>query len=211
MEEYLRMAETMDFVEEFQKLTIESLAHINQDQIRKAVDVLKPLQNSRGRLFIAGSGGGAGHSSHAAADFRRLTGIESYALGDNVSELTALINDESWDDSYKFILQQSRLNQDDTVLFFSVGGGDEAKKISTNLVHAAKYSMERGCKILCVVGEPGGFLAEVADVAILIPVSNRARLTPITESLQAYIWHLLVSHPELSVRRAMWESVEHGK
>ena len=196
---------------QYQNLTIESLTLINQDQIRKAISVLSPLQASRGRLFIAGSGGGAGHASHAAADFRRLTGIESYALGDNVSELTALINDESWDDSYKFILQQSRLNLDDAVLFFSVGGGDETKRISTNLVNAAKYAKEMGSKILCVVGEPGGFLASTADAPILIPVSNRARLTPVTESLQAYVWHLLVSHPELSVRKAMWESVENGK
>lgn len=201
----------MDFIEEFQKLSIESLAQISQDQVRKAIAVLKPLQTSRGRLFIAGSGGGAGHASHAAADFRRLTGIESYALGDNVSELTALINDESWSDSYKFILQQSRLNRDDVVLFFSVGGGDENKNISTNLVNAAKYSREMGCQILCVVGEPGGYIGTIADAPILIPVSNRARLTPVTESLQAYVWHMLVSHPELSVRRAMWESVEHGK
>ena len=201
----------MDFIEEFQKLSIESLAQISQDQVRKAIAVLKPLQTSRGRLFIAGSGGGAGHASHAAADFRRLTGIESYALGDNVSELTALINDESWSDSYKFILQQSRLNRDDVVLFFSVGGGDETKNISTNLVNAAKYSREMGCQILCVVGEPGGYIGTIADAPILIPVSNRARLTPVTESLQAYVWHMLVSHPELSVRRAMWESVEHGK
>ncbi len=201
----------MDFIEEFQNLTIESLAHISQQQVHKAVDVLRPLQASRGRLFIAGSGGGAGHASHAAADFRRLTGIESYALGDNVSELTALINDESWSDSYKLILQQSRVNQNDAVLFFSVGGGDEGKNISTNLVRAAKYSKEIGCKILCVVGAPGGYIATIADAPILIPVSNRARLTPVTESLQAYVWHLLVSHPELSVRRAMWESVEHGK
>ena len=201
----------MDFIEEFQNLTIESLTLINQDQIRKAISVLSPLQTSRGRLFIAGSGGGAGHASHAAADFRRLTGIESYALGDNVSELTALINDESWDDSYKFILQQSRLNLDDAVLFFSVGGGHETKRISTNLVNAAKYAKDMGSKILCVVGEPGGFLASAADAPILIPVSNRARLTPVTESLQAYVWHLLVSHPELSIRKAMWESVENGK
>jgi D-sedoheptulose 7-phosphate isomerase len=205
------MVEIMDFIEEFQNLTIESLAQISQGQVRKAIAVLKPLQTSPGRLFIAGSGGGAGHASHAAADFRRLTGIESYALGDNVSELTALINDESWSDSYKFILQQSRLNQDDVVLFFSVGGGDETKNISTNLVNAAKYSREMGCQILCVVGEPGGYIGTIADAPILIPVSNRARLTPVTESLQAYVWHMLVSHPELSVRRAMWESVEHGK
>jgi D-sedoheptulose 7-phosphate isomerase len=198
----------MDFIKTFRELTIDSINGIDLVRLSKAVQELEALRNRGGRLFIAGSGGGAGHASHAAADFRRLTGIESYAIGDNVSELTALINDESWQDSYKFVLQQSRLNEKDMLLFFSVGGGDAAKNISANLVNAAKFGSSLGTKIVSVVGAPGGFLAEVSDVAILIPSADRSKLTPITEALQAYVWHMFVSHPTLSVRKAMWESIE---
>jgi D-sedoheptulose 7-phosphate isomerase len=198
----------MDFIEEFEATTIASLAGIDNVQIRKAVELLSALRNTEGRLFIAGSGGGAGHASHAAADFRRLTGIESYAVGDNVSELTALINDESWEQSYRFVLEQSKFSTKDMLLFFSVGGGDESRNISANLVVAAKYAAGLGAKLISVVGHPGGYLAEVSDCAIVIPISDRSRLKPITEALQAYVWHLLVSHPELTVRKAMWESVE---
>lgn len=198
----------MDFVTTFRDLTIDSIKGIDERLLNDAVDELVELRSRGGRLFIAGSGGGAGHASHAAADFRRLTGIESYAIGDNVSELTALINDESWQDSYKFVLQQSRLNQNDMLLFFSVGGGDALKNISANLVNAAKFGQATGSKIICVVGSPGGYLGEISNVSILIPTSDRSKLTPITEALQAYVWHMLVSHPKLSVRKAMWESVE---
>jgi D-sedoheptulose 7-phosphate isomerase len=198
----------MDFIQTFRELTIDSINGIDTALLFKAVGELEALRSRGGRLFIAGSGGGAGHASHAAADFRRLTGIESYAIGDNVSELTALINDESWQDSYKLVLQQSRLNEKDMLLFFSVGGGDAIKNISANLVNAAQFGSALGTKIVSVVGAPGGFLAEISDVAILIPSTDRSKLTPITEALQAYVWHMLVSHPTLSVRKAMWESVE---
>jgi D-sedoheptulose 7-phosphate isomerase len=198
----------MDFIKTFRELTIDSINGIDGALLSKAVEELEALRIRGGRLFIAGSGGGAGHASHAAADFRRLTGIESYAIGDNVSELTALINDESWQDSYKFVLQQSRLNEKDMLLFFSVGGGDATKNISANLVNAAQFGSDLGTKIIAVVGAPGGFLAGISDVAILIPSADRSKLTPITEALQAYVWHMLVSHPALSVRKAMWESVE---
>ena len=198
----------MDFIEEFEATAIASLAGIDNVQMRKAVDLLSSLRDAEGRLFIAGSGGGAGHASHAAADFRRLTGIESYAVGDNVSELTALINDESWEQSYRFVLEQSKFSARDMILFFSVGGGDEVRNISANLVVAAKHAAALGVKMISVVGYPGGYLAEVSDCAIVIPISDRSRLTPITEALQAYVWHLLVSHPQLTVRKAMWESVD---
>lgn len=198
----------MNFIRTFRELTIDSINGIDESLLSKAVEELEALRSRKGRLFIAGSGGGAGHASHAAADFRRLTGIESYAIGDNVSELTALINDESWEDSYKFVLQQSHLTEKDMLLFFSVGGGDAVKNISSNLVNAAKFGSTLGTKIVSVVGAPGGFLAQNSDISILIPSSDRSKLTPITEALQAYVWHLLVSHPTLSVRKAMWESVE---
>jgi D-sedoheptulose 7-phosphate isomerase len=198
----------MEFLSAFREQTIDSLLRIDENFLSAAVEKLVSLRTRNGRLFIAGSGGGAGHASHAAADFRRLSGIESYALGDNVSELTALINDESWADSYRFILQQSRFNANDLLLFFSVGGGSLEKNISSNLVNAAKYGIENGAEIISVVGEPGGYLGEISNVAILIPSLDRTKLTPITEALQAYVWHLLVSHPDLAIRKAMWESTE---
>jgi D-sedoheptulose 7-phosphate isomerase len=159
-----------------------------------------------GRLFILGVGGGAGHASHAVNDFRKLCALESYAPTDNVSELTARTNDDGWDSAFSAWLEVSHLSDRDALLIFSVGGGSREPNVSTNLVEAMDVSSRIGASIYGVVGSPGGRLAEVADLAILIDPPPALR-TPLVESLQAVVWHGLVSHPRLAVRRGHWESL----
>ena len=158
------------------------------------------------RLFVLGVGGGAGHASHAVNDFRKLCLIESYAPTDNVSELTARTNDEGWETSYTAWLEVSRLGPDDAVLAFSVGGGSREHNVSVNLVNALDAAREAGAAIFGVVGAPGGALARLADVAILIDPPAALR-TPLVESFQAVVWHALVSHPELAARQGHWEAL----
>ncbi len=152
-------------------------------------------------------GGGAGHASHAVNDFRKIAGIECYTPTDNVSELTARINDEGWDTAYRNWLRGSRLNCNDGIFVFSVGGGDAELKISVNLVVALEYARKVGAKIVGVVGRDGGFTAKVCNACVLVPVVNPETVTPHTESFQALIWHLLVSHPRLRTSEMKWESV----
>ncbi len=159
-----------------------------------------------GRLFILGVGGGAGHASHAVNDFRKLCGIESYTPTDNVSELTARTNDDGWEGSFSAWLEVSRLSARDALLVFSVGGGSREHNVSTNLVQAMEAAHELGGSIYGVVGTPGGTLAELADVAILIEPPATLR-TPLVESFQAVVWHALVSHPALALRQGHWESL----
>jgi len=158
-----------------------------------------------GRLFILGVGGGAGHSSHAVNDFRKLCAHESYAPTDNVSELTARTNDDGWETSFSAWLEVSRLAEVDGLLVFSVGGGSRERNVSVNLVRAMELAQARGASLYGVAGAPGGTLAELADVAILIDPPPALR-TPIVESFQAVVWHALVSHPDLAVRQGHWES-----
>ena len=159
-------------------------------------------------MFILGVGGSAGNAGHAVNDFRKLTGIETYAPTDNVSELTARINDDGWDSVFANWLKGSRLNSRDCIFIISVGGGSEEKKISTNIVEALKYAKEIGAKIFGIVGRDGGYTAKVADVAIIIPTVNSDMITPLTESYHAIIWHLMVSHPLLKSQEAKWESTK---
>ena len=155
---------------------------------------------------MLGVGGGAGHASHAVNDFRKLCGIESYAPSDNVSELTARINDDGWESAYTGWLEVSRLSERDALMVFSVGGGSREHGVSVNLVGALENAHDRGAAIYGVVGAPGGTLAELADVAILIDPPPDLR-TPLVESFQAVVWHALVSHPELASRRGHWETI----
>ena len=167
---------------------------------------LAAVRDRSGRLFILGVGGGAGHASHAVNDFRKLCGIESYAPTDNVSELTARINDDGWETSFSAWLEVSRLGPRDALLVFSVGGGSREHNVSTNLVGAMEAAHDAGASIYGIVGAPGGTLAELAEVAILIEPPAELR-TPLVESFQAVVWHALVSHPALAVKRGHWESL----
>ena len=183
------------------------LSLLDQSAVERTADLLLELRERSGRLFLLGVGGGAGHASHAVCDFRKIAQIEAYAPSDNVSELTARVNDEGWDTCYANWLRGSRLSKEDMIFVFSVGGGDAKNNISANLVRALEHAQEVGATICGVVGRDGGYTARVADSCVLVPVVNPSGITPHTESFQAMIWHLLVSHPKLRVAEMKWESV----
>ena len=187
---------------------ISILGQLNPDLIEKAVALLAAVRERGGRLFILGVGGSAGNASHAVNDFRKICGFEAYAPTDNVSELTARTNDEGWSTVFAEWLRGSRLRKEDALLILSVGGGSLEKNVSPNLVEALKLAKERGATILGIVGKDGGYTAQVADVAIIVPTVNPATITPHSEAFQAVIWHLFVSHPALKVKETKWESTK---
>ena len=181
---------------------------IDVEVIERMAQLLLDLRSRGGRLFFLGVGGGAGHASHAVNDFRKISGIESYTPTDNVSELTARVNDDGWETVFVNWLLGSRLSRADMIFVFSVGGGDSERNISPNLVRALEYAKKVGATICGVVGRDGGFTAQVADACVVVPTVDPEAVTPHTESFQAVIWHLLVSHPALRARAMKWESVQ---
>ena len=187
---------------------ISILGQLNPDLIEKAVALLAATRERGGRLFILGVGGSAGNASHAVNDFRKICGFEAYAPTDNVSELTARTNDEGWSTVFAEWLRGSRLRKEDALLILSVGGGSLEKNVSPNLVEALKLAKERGATILGIVGKDGGYTAQVADIAIIVPTVNPSTITPHSEAFQAVIWHLFVSHPALKVKETKWESTK---
>jgi D-sedoheptulose 7-phosphate isomerase len=174
--------------------------------IEEMADLLSTVKEDGGRVFFLGVGGSAGNCSHAVNDFRKLVGIESYAPTDNVSELTARINDEGWATVFVEWLKVSKLSSKDAVFVFSVGGGSLEKNISPNLVTALQYAKAVGSKITGIVGRDGGYTAKVANVCVIVPTVNAENITPHSEAFQAVVWHLLVSHPKLKVNLTKWES-----
>jgi D-sedoheptulose 7-phosphate isomerase len=195
------------FSEAFIEESVEVLSALPGAAIEQCAEGLAAVRNSGGRLFILGVGGSAGHASHAVNDFRKLCQFEAYSPTDNVSELTARTNDEGWDTTFEAWLQGSRLNSDDAVLVFSVGGGSVANHVSVNLVRALELAQQRGAHIYGIVGRDGGYTREVADVAVVIPPLFPNHVTPHTEGLCAVVWHLLVSHPLLAASPTKWESI----
>ena len=175
--------------------------------IEKMVALLAQVRQRSGRLFVLGVGGSAANASHAVNDFRKLAGIETYAPTDNVSELTARVNDEGWPTVFVAWLRVSHLQARDAVLVFSVGGGSVERNVSPNIVAALDYAKSVGASILGIVGRDGGYTARVADVCVLIPTVHPDRITPHAEAFQAVVWHLLVSHPKLQQVAAKWEFI----
>jgi len=157
---------------------------------------------------VLGVGGSAGHASHAVNDFRKICGFEAYAPTDNVSELTARVNDEGWETSFSEWLKVSRLGARDAVLVFSVGGGNREKNVSPNLVRALELAGEVGAAVFGIVGKDGGATKAAAAACVVIPTVSPDRITPHTEGLCAVVWHLLVSHPALKRSATKWESTK---
>jgi D-sedoheptulose 7-phosphate isomerase len=196
-----------DFANTYLAETTEIVSRLDRDEIEDLATQLAAVRDGGGRLFLLGVGGSASHASHAANDFRKLCGLESYAPTDNVSELTARINDDGWETAYAEWLRGSRLGSNDAVLVFSVGGGDVDKNVSANLVRAVELAREVGGKVFGIVGRDGGHTRQVADASVVIPTASEERVTPHTEGLCAVLWHLLVSHPALARHATKWESM----
>jgi len=196
-----------DYINSYFSEMKEIIEKIDKEAIHKIIEILKEVRSNKGRLFILGVGGGAGHASHAVNDFRKLAGIEAYTPVDNVSELTARVNDEGWESVFVRWLEISSLSAKDAVMVFSVGGGHQEKNISMNIVDALNFSKKAGAKIIGIVGRDGGYTKKMADACILVPVVNSETITPHTESFQAVIWHLIVSHPKFKTNKGKWETV----
>jgi D-sedoheptulose 7-phosphate isomerase len=198
------MSFTTDFISEASQI----LSKLDVASIDQCVAKLAEVRQRGGRLFFLGVGGSAGNASHAVNDFRKLGGFEAYAPTDNVSELTARVNDESWETVFVNWLKGSRLNRNDGIVVFSVGGGDLERNVSPNLVRAVQYAREVGASVIGIVGRAEGYTAKVADACVVVPVVNPAHITPHSEAFQAVIWHLIISHPAIKVAPTKWESTK---
>ena len=192
------------YTEHYLNETIQVVEQLDRGVIDRMVQLFVATRKKGGRLFILGVGGSAGNASHAVNDFRKIAGLEAYAPTDNVSELTARINDDGWDTAFARWLEGSRLSDKDLVFVLSVGGGNREMNVSVNLVKALEYAKEIGAKICGVVGRDGGFTAEVADACVIVPTISAHSVTPLAESFQAVIWHLIVSHPDVQVSETKW-------
>ena len=196
----------MNYAKQHINEAISILDTLDVEAVEKMANLLATVKADQGRLFFLGVGGSAGNCSHAVNDFRKIVGIESYAPTDNVSELTARVNDDGWSTIFVEWLKISHLESKDALFILSVGGGDLEKNISPNLVEALKFAKKVGAKVTGVVGRDGGYTAQVADVCVVIPSVNPETITPHSEAFQAVIWHLLVSHPTLKANATKWES-----
>ena len=196
-----------DFIKSYLEEVSFISENIDEREIIEVANYLIKTRNNKGRVFFIGVGGSAGNASHAVCDLRKLTGIECYAPSDNISELTARVNDEGWDTVFSAWLDVSNLSSKDAIFIFSVGGGSLEKNISPGLVKAIDFAKSKNSIILGIVGKEEGYTRKFADASILVPVANKMHITPHSESFQTILWHLFASLPDLKINQTKWESV----
>ena len=180
---------------------------LDASAIDRMARVLAEVRDGGGRVFFLGVGGSAANASHAVNDFRKIAGMECYAPSDQVSELTARINDEGWDSCYAEWLRGSRICERDAVFVLSVGGGNLEKRVSVNLVESLKLALRVRARVLGVVGRDGGYTAHAAHACVIVPTVSAELVTAHAEEFQGVVLHLLVSHPLLKRVATKWEQV----
>jgi D-sedoheptulose 7-phosphate isomerase len=197
-----------DYITQYLEESKKIIELIDRKNIEGIVKIILDIKKNNGRLFFLGVGGSAANASHAVNDFRKIAGIESYTPTDNVSELTARTNDDGWESVFVNWLKCNKIDKNDCIFVFSVGGGNKEKNISVNLIHALDFAREKGSKIVGVVGKDGGYTAKVADFCVIIPVVNDESITPHSEAFQGIVWHMIVSHPDIKANQMKWESTK---
>jgi D-sedoheptulose 7-phosphate isomerase len=194
----------MSYSKQHLQESVEITKAIDPVIIEDIVDLLADVKLTGGRLFVLGVGGSAANAGHAVNDFRKLAGIETYAPTDNVAELTARTNDEGWQTVFSGWLKVSKLNSKDCLFILSVGGGNKEQNVSPNLIEAIDLAKSVGARVTGIVGRDGGYTEQNADVCLVVPTVNPSTVTPHSESFQAVIWHLMVSHPKLKSNPTKW-------
>jgi D-sedoheptulose 7-phosphate isomerase len=191
-------------IDRFLQQLFQSIKNLDRDKIKKLVSEIVKIKKKKGRIFFLGIGGSAGNASHAVNDFRKICNIECYCPTDNISEMTARTNDDGFEKIFSSYLMSSKLSKNDAIFIFSVGGGNKKLNVSLNLIEAIKLAKKKNSKIFSIIGRKDGFAYKNSDIAILINVNNNKFLTPITESMQAVLWHALVSDPRLKENKTKW-------
>ena len=176
-------------------------AQLDRFGIEQIAAELAELRARGGRLFLLGLGGSAANCSHAAADMRKLCGIQAQAPTDNMAEFSARANDEGFDSVFTDWMEASGAGAKDAIFVLSVGGGTEI--VSRPITEAVRYGREHGMTIMGIVGPDGGVTADLGHHILKVPAPKK-HVTPHTEAFQAVVWHGLVSHPLLQRKPTKW-------
>ena len=167
------------------------------NDIERAVELLFDAWQRGSQVFTCGNGGSASTATHFACDLSKVAVVEgkkrfkAHCLNDNIPLMTALINDEGFDNLFYEQLKD-RFEEGDVLICISVHGGagkDKAGLWSQNLLKAMKYAGEMGGKTIGFSGFDGGPMKEIADVCIVVPADS----TPQVESFHTALEHLICS------------------
>lgn len=158
----------VDFVDTYLTELEHVIHQLSRADVRAVADALMDNWRARKQLFIIGNGGSAATASHMMNDINKFTSVpgkhrfRAIALTDNVPLMTAIGNDASYADIFVEPLQ-NLLQPNDMLIAISASGN------SPNIVKAVEYAKAQGATVIGFCGRPGGKLAQLADLKIIIP------------------------------------------
>jgi D-sedoheptulose 7-phosphate isomerase len=184
------------WINEYVKAQKAALDSISIEAVAQLIEKLRGALKEDRQIFVFGNGGSAANSSHFATDLGKGASdkigrrFRVLSLNDNVSWITALGNDYSYQDIYLRQLMNYG-KRDDWVLALSVSGN------SPNVVRALEWAKANGLHTIALVGAKRGRMAEIADQAVVINSTHYGRV----EDAQMGICHMLcyafMENPEL--------------
>ena len=158
----------MDFIDRYLTELESVVQRISRDEVLSVVSALLEAWSQRRTIFLIGNGGSAATASHMMNDLNKFTIVEGLprfrcvALTDNVPLMTALGNDIGYGEIFVEPLR-NLLEDDDVLIAISASGN------SPNIVKAVEYARGRGATVIGLCGQPGGKLAELVALQVIIP------------------------------------------
>ena len=189
--------ENKDFIQNYLSEVRKVAQDVSVTDIGRAIELLFEAWKNGNQVFICGNGGSASTATHFVCDLSKTTIVDdkrrfkAYCLNDNIPLMSALINDDGFDNLFYEQLR-GRFEKGDILICISVHGGkgkDKAELWSQNLLKAMGYAKDKGGKTIGLSGFDGGPMKELADACIVVPINS----TPQVESFHIALEHLICS------------------
>lgn len=189
------MKTNREFIDQFLGETKTIVDMLDRDKIDQIIEAMMETWKNGKRMYLMGNGGSASTASHLVNDFGKCTALPGkkrfkvMGLTDNPALITALVNDNGFDNLYSEQLLNF-MEPGDALVGFSAHGGsgkDKAGLWSQNLLKAYRIAKEYGVKTIGFSGYDGGAMKEICDLCIVVPFHN----TQHVENFHLTLGHLM--------------------
>lgn len=152
---------------------IESILGLNKKIITFADKLIDTLILGN-KILIMGNGGSASDSQHFAAELvgrykKTRKGLPALALTTDTSIITSIGNDFSFDEIFKRQIE-AFAKSGDLVIGISTSGN------SKNIIEGIKEAKKRYCYTVGLLGNDGGELKDIVDLALITDSNDTARI-----------------------------------
>lgn len=165
------MKDLNKYVENYLSDLSKSIVDINKKKLSLAVQLIHQKIRSKNNIFVCGNGGSAAIANHYVCDyikfFRDRTKYvpKIISLSSNLETITAISNDISYDQIFKY-QAESLSSKNDLIIIISSSGN------SKNIKELLKFTKKKGIKTIGFSGFDGGYLKNNSTISIHLNAKN---------------------------------------